>query len=89
MMERGTAATKNPEVHGIGVIEQSLQVAHGIVDQVFQHLEGLNERLYSPKPQPVGRALTGATPGAIENSLNHLNGRLRELEMLAQTLLHG
>lgn len=77
-----------PDAHGLDVIVEGLQQAHALVDQTFQHLEALNERLYAPKPQPIATS-SAATPGAIENNLNALNSRLRQLEQLAQTVLHG
>ena len=33
------------DAHGIDLIMQGVQEAHALVDQTFQHLEGLNERL--------------------------------------------
>ena len=77
-----------PDAHGLDVIVEGLQQAHALVDQAFQHLEAINERLYAPKPQPVG-VTGGSTPGAIEHQINHLNSRLRMLEQLAQSVLHG
>lgn len=86
--EYGAKLTQGQQ--GLSIFDDRLNTAHTIISSTMDMLYQIDNRLYSPRPSPVANTNpTDAAPSSIENNVNSLVNRLRELENLAGRLLHG